>query len=367
MPRKPSPLTVGALHARVVRGPRTDGRYYWRARRYVDGKEDSPWTGWATRDEALRELAALLASGTLDAPRNPYEDVRTFRDLLECWIATRKERSDLARGTVDNYVRKARYLADGLGDVLLERADVVTLESYRDRRLRAGVATSTLVLEFNILRIAWRWGREVGVCPPRSLPRVALRARRLRPAVTPTPEHVRAVAARLTGWARVAFLVQYATGARTGEVAALTWEAVDLEAGTVRLCGKTGPRVVPLAVEALEALKTLPRDGGGPFWGVRRDTVRLGLGGHITRACREAGIPGFPPYGLRRAAVDRFARAGVDIGTAAAFLGHSPMIMLQHYRRVSLDDMRGAVAAARLGALDGGQVVPFNRGGGRGG
>jgi len=365
MPRSPSPLTVGTLHARAVRGPRQDGRWYWRARRFVDGKEDSPWTGWATRDEALRELAALIAGGTLDAPRNPYEDVRTFRDLLECWIATRKERPDLSKRTVDNYVRKARHLAAGLGDVLLERADVLTLERYRDRRLRAGIASSTLALELNILRIAWRWGREVGVCPARALPRVELRARRVRPAVTPAPEHVRVVASRLAGWKRVAFLVQYATGARTGEVAALTWDAIDVEAGTVRLCGKTGPRVVPLAAEALEALQTLPRDDAGRFWGVSAYTVRVSLSMYMARACREAGIPEFQPYGLRRAAVDRFARAGVDIGTAAAFLGHSPMIMLQHYRRVSLDDMRTAVAAARLGALDGGQVVPFNRGAGR--
>lgn len=366
MPRSPSPLTVGTLHARAVRGPRQDGRWYWRARRHVDGKEDSPWTGWATRDEVLRELAALIAGGTLDAPRNPYEDVRTFRDLLECWIGTRKGRPDLAKSTLDNYIRKSRHLAAGLGDVLLERADVLTLEGYRDRRGRAGVASATLALEFNILRIAWRWGREVGICPPRALPRVELRVRRARPAVTPTPEHVRAVAARLTGWKRVAFLLQYATGARTGEIVSLTWEAVDLEAGTVRLCGKTGPRVIPLAADALEALEALPRVKDGGVLGVATSTARIGLPRAVSEACRAAGVPEFPPYGLRRAAVDRLARAGVDIGTAAAFLGHSPTVMLQHYRRVSLDDMRGAVAAARLGALDGGQVVAFNRRGSRG-
>lgn len=366
MSRRPSPLTVGPLFARVVRGPRKDGRWYWQARRFCDGKQGTPWSGWAQRDEAARELAALLASGALDAPRNPYEQVRTFRDLLECWIASRKERTDLAKGTVENYVRKSRHLAAGLGDVLLDRADVLTLESYRDRRLRKGVASSTLALEFNILRIAWGWGREVGICPARALPRVEIRSRRERPAVTPTPEHVRAVAGRLTGWVRVAFLLQYATGARTGEVASLLWSAVDLEAGTVCLNGKTGARVVPLASEALEALANLPRGGDGPVLGVSRHTVRIALPKNVARACREAGIPEFPPYGLRRAAVDRFARAGVDIGTAAAFLGHSPTVMLQHYRRVSLDDMRGAVAAARLGALDGGQVVAFNRRGGGG-
>lgn len=62
---------------------------------------------------------------------------------------------------------------------------------------------------------------------------------------------------------------------------------------------------------------------------------------------------------LRRAAVDAFLRAGVDVGTAAAFFGHSPQVMLEHYRRANIDDHRKAALATRLGALMDGDVIPF--------
>jgi hypothetical protein len=52
-------------------------------------------------------------------------------------------------------------------------------------------------------------------------------------------------------------------------------------------------------------------------------------------------------------------RAGVDVGTAAAFFGHSPQVMLEHYRRATIDDHRAAVLATRLGAVTECNVVPF--------
>jgi integrase len=360
MPRKPSAVTVGPLHARAVRGPRADGRWYWRARRYVDGNEDSPWVGWATRDELQRILAGLIASDVLDAPRSDFEDVKTVRDLLECWVASREAREDLAAGTVANYRTKARHLADGLGDARLDRLDVVTLEAYRDRRLRGRAAGASVAMELNVLRIAWAWGREVGACPARALPKLDVRAKAVRNHHTPAPDDVRAVAAQLEGWARAVFVLLYATGARIGEVADLEWSAFDLARGIVTLRGKTGVRVVPLAPEALAAVSAFPHREGRVF-PVASKTVRVTFPRYIARACVEAGVPVFPPHGLRRAAVDRFARAGVDVGTAAAFLGHSPAVMLQHYRGVNMDDLRHALAASRLGTLDGGQVVELSR------
>jgi len=360
MPRKPSPVTVDPLHARAVRGPRADGRWYWRARRFAGGSEDSPWLGWGTREEVQRILAGMVAGGDLDAPRTDFEDVKTVRDLLECWVASREARDDLAEGTVANYRAKARHLAAGMGDARLDRLDVLTLEGYRDRRLRSGAAGASVAMELNVLRIAWAWGREVAACPARALPKVGVRSKPVRNHHTPHPDDVRAVASRLEGWARTAFVLLYATGARIGEVANLEWGALDLARGEVTLEGKTGKRRIPLATEALEALCAFPHRDGRVF-PVAAKTLRITFPRYVARACEEAGVRVFPPHGLRRAAVDRFARAGVDVGTAAVFLGHSPAVMLQHYRGVTQDDLRGALAATRLGALDGGQVVDLER------
>ena len=56
------------------------------------------------------------------------------------------------------------------------------------------------------------------------------------------------------------------------------------------------------------------------------------------------------------------ARAGVDVGTAAAITGHSPEVMLKHYRTVSEADRRAAVEKAGLGVIPAGEVVALRVG-----
>jgi integrase len=57
----------------------------------------------------------------------------------------------------------------------------------------------------------------------------------------------------------------------------------------------------------------------------------------------------FTPHGLRRMAVDRMARAGVEPAVAASITGHDPVVMLKHYRVVTDDDLRSAAQRADLG------------------
>lgn len=48
---------------------------------------------------------------------------------------------------------------------------------------------------------------------------------------------------------------------------------------------------------------------------------------------------------------------GCDIGTAAAFLGHSPAVALRHYRRAKPADLRAAAERAGLGRVPGGRIL----------
>ena len=52
----------------------------------------------------------------------------------------------------------------------------------------------------------------------------------------------------------------------------------------------------------------------------------------------------------------------MDVGTAAAISGHSPEVMLKHYRTVSEADRRAAVEKAGLGVIPAGEVVAFRVG-----
>ena len=55
------------------------------------------------------------------------------------------------------------------------------------------------------------------------------------------------------------------------------------------------------------------------------------------------------------------ARAGVDVGTAAAITGHSPEVMLRVYGRVTAEDMRRASQVALLGVIPEGKLLTFKR------
>lgn len=64
-----------------------------------------------------------------------------------------------------------------------------------------------------------------------------------------------------------AFLFAIETAMRAGEIAALTWDLVDLDKQTARLLTtKNGkPRNVPLSKEAIRILKQLPNEGNYIF------------------------------------------------------------------------------------------------------
>ena len=68
------------------------------------------------------------------------------------------------------------------------------------------------------------------------------------------------------------------------------------------------------------------------------------------------------PHGLRRLAADTMARAGVDVGTAAAITGHDPKTMLEFYRTAPATDMALAVQMARLRIRPQGKVIRLRDG-----
>lgn len=365
MARRPSARGIAGLRLNVVRGPhRTDKRlWYWRVIDNRGGRRETLWSGWADEREAEAMLAQLAASGGVRPDTSRDETVETVRDLLEVWIHhIDEERPDLAPRTVHAYHASGRRLVQLLGDVLLERLDTATMERWAgDARRRW--APRTVAADVVTLGAAWTWGRRRGVCPPRDLPRVRVTiprsARR-----TPTEGELAAVIeAMRPPWARLALRLQWATGARIGEVLTLRWEQVDWSRGELLLDGKTGPRRVPVAGEVLEELRRwrMGCDAARPeVMPIGYETTRRSIYRCIDRACRRAGVQRYTTHAIRRAVVDRLARAGVDVATAADILGHSPQVMLDAYRQVSDADRREAVARARLGALPAGEVIDLS-------
>jgi integrase len=352
MPRRPV-LDLERIILRAVDGEGPD--YRWRAEWYPAGDGGRMKTrslgARCSEAEALRRGATLLEEGLGLPDDRPPAALVTVQDLLEAWMGTVSGRHDLRPRTVLMYRSTAARLVRLHGGTQLALIDTSAAAALRTTLL-AAMAPATAQLTLLVLTTAWRWALEAGLVLHQPVwPRVRV-PRTLRH--TPRPEDVEAVLEHASGWARLAIALAWSTGARLGELCALDWADVQLgEAPTVRLNGKTGPRVVPLAGAGLQVLRAVPPEQRrGPMRGsTTESTASRALLRALETLATQAGVQHFTLHGVRRLAVDTLARAAVDVATAAAITGHSPSVMLEHYRQVTEEDRVRAVAQAQLGTL----------------
>lgn len=85
---RPKPAEVSGMRITVVCGPK-DGRWYWRGRR--KGQRDTVWTGGATRNEAMAEVARLVTRGLPEAAQTSRAELRSVHDQLAAML-DRQER-----------------------------------------------------------------------------------------------------------------------------------------------------------------------------------------------------------------------------------------------------------------------------------
>ncbi|MFH1466503.1 MAG: tyrosine-type recombinase/integrase [Pseudomonadota bacterium] len=353
-PARPKAIEVGPVRASTTdRWRDREGaiEWYWRARRKAERVDF--WVGWGTRDAVERRLAGFVVGGIpMPVRQGALRQVNTLGDLLDHWAEQQTERPDLSPHTIDHYRKCARHIVAWLREVDTRRMDRLTVERYRDNRLREGASRRLVLQELRILGMAWRWGQECALVPDRALPRVPLSIEGfVINHRTPTPAEALTVLGHLQGDARIAVHLLAVTGARISEICNLRSCDIDPKTGELALDGKTGLRTFPLPAEVSAALVKRAGVGMEPLLDLGKRDRDQNVRSKLARACKVAGVPPFTPHGLRRMVVDRMARAGVDVATAASLTGHSPEVMLRHYRQVSADDRRRAVALARLGVL----------------
>ncbi len=373
--RRPPPRSAGDFHARVVRGPK-DNRHYYRIWRTEGGVEVTILCGWFTDAEVQQKLSELVVFGA-QSPQ-VQNSVRVVRDLAELWLASQEDRVAAMRlRKTTLHARKAalRHVVRVLGDVPVNRLDVDRVEKYQSQRfseqvpqtqkrngaapagesniLRPGrtPAVSSVTLEMQVMRMAWRWGHDRGLVPQRELP--VVRTTGYAPArsrFTPTTAQVQLVLAELDGWARVAFVLYASTGCRLDEIASLTWGQVNLDDGILWVVGKRGRRQVVVAEEVVAELRALgPRASTERVLTCAYSTARA-VDAPMKAACRRAGVPSFGAGALRRYVVRELYRNATDVSVAGEVMGHSAVVALRHYREVDLEEKRAAVKQAGLGS-----------------
>lgn len=358
------PFAVGEIRGRAIRGPK-DGRWYWRAE--IHRERATVWTGWASRNEAIAIVSSIRQDGLPEpkvATRASLSSIRTIEDLLDVWLGAQLDRQDLNERSVTVYRQAVDRIRAVVGFVLIESYMRKTSELLRNTMLRK-YAPRTVELDLQRLKMAWDWGRAIGLVPVRDFPTVPVNLPKQR-RFTPTVDQVERVLEHIqVPWRRVALRIQYATGARIGDIGHLMWSDVDLVEGVIhfRVTKGNQPRWVPigkgLVLHLLRWRESQAEARREELLGVTYNTCRVGMQRELKRACEAAKVPVFTSHALRRLVVDQMARAGVDPATAAMVTGHTPTTMMRFYRQPSTADMRAAVLRARLGVLEEGEVIDF--------
>lgn len=143
------------------------------------------------------------------------------------------------------------------------------------------------------------------------------------------------------------------TGARPGEIANANTGDLDTSQGTMRLSGKTGPRVVTLSTQALEFLKAqsasklptapLMSDSFGNRW--NKDSWKK----RFKDAVRAAKLPDdVVLYTVRHTAISELIAGGMDSFLVAKLAGTSTAMIDKHYGHLRHEQTRAKLDAVAM-------------------
>jgi integrase len=179
--------------------------------------------------EAEKERGRLLLKygGDLGDPSSI-----TLRQLIDAWRATRTHEASTKRD-LDSVVR---FIPERLMDSKLSQVTARDIDSlYSARQKLQGVGPDRVRKLHNLLHasfdqaVRWEWvGRNV--IDATSPPAIVLK----RPKA-PSTKDIRRVLDATDGWLRVFLVLDVDIGARRGEVLAVKWGDVDLDAGRVSI------------------------------------------------------------------------------------------------------------------------------------
>jgi len=316
--------------------------------------------------EALKKALHEQQQGTLST--GPEQTLKVY---LERWLE-QVCKLTMRPNTYNQYrsiVR--RHLVPALGSIKLEKLTPERIQSFCAQKQDEGLSAKTVVIIHGVLSSAldnaFKWG-----LIPRNVARLVSLPRIERyEAQTLTVGQ----ALKLLGVARgsrieALLLVALTTGMRRGELLALRWEDIDLEASILHVRrtvnpitglgykegepkSKAGRRKIVLSEVTIEALKE-HRQGQeqvrarvGARWQEHGIVFCNKYGGFFNpttvlnafkKLLRDAGLPDIRIHDLRHSAATILAAARVDLKTIQERLGHSSIaITADIYSHVSAD------------------------------
>jgi integrase len=355
-----------------------------------DGRRTNRSTGTSQKREALtialkyEDAARQAAAGRFveSRARKVIADIygmvnteklprSTAEAFLNAWLKRKEIESD--ERTYERYEGVVKQFTDHLGTrkssdiVQITAADVTSFRDDASRR----VAPGTVNLMLKIIRVAFAQARRDGLLETNPGDRVSLLKRsrdgQRRPFTLPELRRILEVAGE--EW-RGMILVGLYTGQRLGDIAALTWQNVDLQRGEVRfVTEKTGRRqIIPMAAPLQHYIEQLPV-GDKPaaplfpraFEVVEKQGRAGSLSNQFYKILTSAGLAAKKSHhksgngrgaqreqnevsfhSLRHTATSLLKSAGVSDAVAMEFVGHDSKSVSQQYTHIETSALRQA-------------------------
>jgi integrase len=347
-----------------------------------DGKRiRQAYTVRGRRKDAERFLADLLR----EQETHGLTPTTAGRMTLDAWVRRHLAAADLSlRTRADNLRLWATYSTKQLRSTPLRDVTTAMLESHvsglRERvseRTGHKLAPRTIALAFNVIRSAMSAAVRQRVISGNPATGVSVQGgaavSRAGQALTPD-EMARFLAHDPDHRLHALWTVAAYTGARPGEILALRWEDVDLDAGVLHIrralaragkemyyapCKAGSERTVPLVPPVVEALRrhrtrqVEERLGLGERWVDSRLVFASEIGSALDHnnvadlfraRIKAAKVRPVRWYDLRHSYGSALIAAGVDVKSVAQLMGHASVTLtLQHYVHPSAEAHRAAV------------------------
>jgi integrase len=285
---------------------------------------------WATIIESEMERGVFVsrteAEGTL---------VKDILSRYETEILPSK------RGAASDKSR-LKTLREAFGDYRLASLNSSQVAKFRDQRLKS-VGPQSVIHEINLLnRVLKAASIDWGIHLPNGLPTALIRKPtkpRGRDRRVSDTEIEAILASTESLELSSVIILALETGLRRSELAALSWDEIDLERKIAHIPRtKTDvARTVPLSTRAIGALKKLANENTGPVFKLKAESMSQSF----ERACEEhrANIPDLRFHDLRHEATSRLFERGLNIMEVAAITGHRTLEMLKRYTHLRAEDL----------------------------
>lgn len=354
--------------------------YWWQGKTVTEG------VGWASDNikpsdafNLLRELKRNQKTGGGPCTKAEKDALAEARKKDEAMAARAEAKRDVAMpeyfskrympeneaGWKPETARKAReHMANWIEPVVkgtpMREVGVEHVKRLMANLSRAGRSPRTVQYVLRTFAMIWAAARDAGIvdkpCPTKaqSVKKPRIDNERQRYLTAEEAEHLLTCVRVRSPQAADMTLVALEAGLRFSEVAGLTWGAVDMENGVLRVLNTKGKkdRYVPMTSRLKEffaaketskaSAPVFPNSGGGVqaqvpsgFW---RGLADSQLNEDVEDAKLRVGF-----HVLRHTYASRLVQQGVDLYRVQRLLGHSTPTLTARYAKLADDDLRDAV------------------------